>query len=613
MRIFHRYVPNSKQVLSESKRMAETREGIKCVVGINVRRGEVIPIEFSEPFQEVFATLQLYNPHASVIPYLPGLARLKQPSGETWSKKSLKFFEDCLERCTQNHKSCQQGDALLPKRVLDIGPIDGSVIKLFETRSGQTGKYAALSHCWGDVHIPRTVMDNFRNRLSGIDWDELTQVFKDAVTLARMFDVPYLWIDSLCIIQEGDGGNDWHTEARKMGSYYSNAYFTISSASAPDGSYPFLTDRDPKLLPATFKLFEHDPDSPTVCTRLIPRREEKRSDLFGRISTRAWCWQENVLSTRVLHFVPTELVWECKSELLSECDYRPDNIYAMGLINALKGVELDPMTKWHSLIQAYSQRSITKQSDRLTAVGAVAEKVSAYIRSEYHAGLWRSDLPRQLLWEVPSQRSADYLRPWPFENNYPSWSWASVEGRLRLGSETFGGSVKASNARVDTSYRALVPVARVESVACEPPPQNPFGEVKGGNMIVHGKVAQAYMVCDDPFVADSYKLQDPIRSNVKHDFSPDCILEKKQLGGISRSRGKKKDDDGWQVQRPGFAADVYLLIVCEIKKANGTPWAFDGLVLRRGFGGNTHSRIGFFSHTGNTFPWRTTVSKIKLV
>lgn len=63
MRIFHRYVPNSKQVLSESKRMAETREGIKCVVGINVRRGEVIPIEFSEPFQEVFATLQLYNPH----------------------------------------------------------------------------------------------------------------------------------------------------------------------------------------------------------------------------------------------------------------------------------------------------------------------------------------------------------------------------------------------------------------------------------------------------------------------------------------------------------------------------------------------------------------------
>lgn len=548
---------------------------------------------------------------ASVIPYLPGLARLKQPSRETRSQKSLKFFEDCLERCDENHKSCQRGDTLLPKRVLEIGPSDGSVIKLRETRFGETGRYAALSHCWGDLDIPRTVVDNFQDRLSGIDWDELTQVYKDAVTLARMLGVPYLWIDSLCIIQKGDDYHDWNTEACKMGSYYSNAYFTISSASAPDGSYPFLTDRDPKFLPATFKLFEHDPGSPSVCTRLIPRREEKRSDLFGQISTRAWCWQENVLSTRVLHFVPTELVWECKSELLSECNYRPDNIYAMDLINALKGVELDPMTKWHSLIQAYSQRNITKQSDRLTAVGAVAEKVSTYIRSEYYAGLWGSDLPKQLLWEVP--QPANYLRPWPFENAHPSWSWASVEGPLRLGSDNFGGSVKATNPRVDTSYQALVPVARVESVTCEPPPQNPFGEVKGGHMIVHGEVAQAQMVCDNPFVAESYYLKDPMRSTAKYDFSPDCILETKFAFGISRSRGNKKDDDGRQVYRGGFTTEVYLLIVCLTKHPNGAAFSFDGLVLNRSLNGSTYSRIGFFSYNGKTFPWRTTTSRIKLI
>lgn len=69
MRIFHHYVPDSKQVLSESKRMAKTREGIKCLVGINVRHEEVIPIEFLEPGQKVFANLQLYNPHGrSTLP-----------------------------------------------------------------------------------------------------------------------------------------------------------------------------------------------------------------------------------------------------------------------------------------------------------------------------------------------------------------------------------------------------------------------------------------------------------------------------------------------------------------------------------------------------------------
>jgi len=509
---------------------------------------------------------------------------------------------------------------VLPKRVLDIGPSDGSVIKLYETVSGEIGKYAALSHCWGKSSIPTTCQENFHNRLSSIKWDDLTKVFQDAITVARMFEIPYLWIDSLCIIQ--DSGPDWDTESFKMGSYYSNAYVTISSASAPDGGHRFLADRETEFLPTKFRLDEYRPDSPTVYTRLVPGQTEKRSDLFGQISTRAWCWQENVLSTRVMHFLPSELIWECKGELLSECGYRPQNIYAMNLINSLDNIEADPMAKWHSLIQAYSQRNITKEKDRLPAVSAVAKYVSGHIRSEYAAGLWASDLPRQLLWETPMQRSSDDLRPLPFENKYPSWSWASVSGALRLGSATFNGSVKPSSRNIDTSYRALVPVAQVQKFSCQPPPENPFGQVDGGYIVVSGEVAHARIECKDPLIADSYTLKVPAMRKDKDDFSADCILESFQFTdpltglmteSVRRSRAQKDEKDEKKVQRTGFSGSVYLLIVCLTRMPNGGTYSFDGLVLGACEEENTYTRIGFFSRAGREFPWRVQRKVIKIV
>jgi len=63
MRIFRSHVPKPEQVLSNSKQMTASRRGVGCMFCINVRHGEAISIEIAEPFVEVFARLQLYNPH----------------------------------------------------------------------------------------------------------------------------------------------------------------------------------------------------------------------------------------------------------------------------------------------------------------------------------------------------------------------------------------------------------------------------------------------------------------------------------------------------------------------------------------------------------------------
>lgn len=60
--------------------------------------------------------------------------------------------------------------------------------------------------------------------------------FQDAVTATRNLGLRYLWLDSLCIIQ--DDTNDWMKEAARIDRVYEGAYLTIvatSSASTREG------------------------------------------------------------------------------------------------------------------------------------------------------------------------------------------------------------------------------------------------------------------------------------------------------------------------------------------------------------------------------------------
>ncbi|KAF0320296.1 het domain-containing protein [Colletotrichum asianum] len=117
--------------------------------------------------------------------------------------------------------------------------------------SEEIGNYVALSHCWGpeQLHPPETTWSNLRQRQECIDLTTLPSTFRDAVLVTRNLGVQYLWIDSLCIVQ--DDTADWQTESSKMAGYYSNAYLVISAAQAEDSTQGFLdaVDAHPYLIP----------------------------------------------------------------------------------------------------------------------------------------------------------------------------------------------------------------------------------------------------------------------------------------------------------------------------------------------------------------------------
>ncbi|KXX73409.1 hypothetical protein MMYC01_210335 [Madurella mycetomatis] len=108
-------------------------------------------------------------------------------------------------------------------------------------------RYAALSYVWGRAGSEdaffKTLQANVAEReVPGFFAREENQrrlpaTIRDAMTVARRIGIRYLWVDSLCIVQDGTGA-EWLEAIRKMDIVYGAAYIVICASgtfSAFDG------------------------------------------------------------------------------------------------------------------------------------------------------------------------------------------------------------------------------------------------------------------------------------------------------------------------------------------------------------------------------------------
>jgi hypothetical protein len=141
-----------------------------------------------------------------------------------------------------NHSECASNlNPALPTRVLDVGLSNGNQEPRLILGHGIQGPYIALSHYWGSSKPLVTNIGNIQEHLTTIPFQGLPQTFQDAVTITRRLSYRFLWIDSLCIIQ--DSPEDWQNECTKMSDIYKNAVVIITGLAAKDSSCGFLGDR----------------------------------------------------------------------------------------------------------------------------------------------------------------------------------------------------------------------------------------------------------------------------------------------------------------------------------------------------------------------------------
>lgn len=345
-----------------------------------------------------------------------------------------------IANCQSNHRACKilkdtDFSMRQPKRVLDIDGVASTGQVQLRTLGSDLVLYVALSHCWGGGIPARTVKDNLETRLRGFSVAELPQNFRDAIQVTRSLGIRFLWIDSLCIIQ--DDADDWEQEAVNMGSVYTHAYLTIAATRSPDSESGFLEPRNGvEVVQMRVKV--------TCCVSKTKEYqyslglETNYSDMAGPLTTRAWAFQERILSPRILHFTKSGIFWDCWTDydcenLCTTWDVQKDihtrsASYPDSLSPAALGAIHDPYRKdtvtWTRMVEKYMQSNLTKESDRLVAIKSLMDRIAP---SMFCKGVRTSKLHQDLFWAAQNgelQFVAD--------TKAPSWSWASRKGPIKF-------------------------------------------------------------------------------------------------------------------------------------------------------------------------------------
>ena len=241
-----------------------------------------------------------------------GLPILPKAGGELHIILLREWLRDCNESHS-DHGIASAKDNKLPTRVLDVGDAESPNQLLLYNTEGKQGKYIALSHRWGEANPLSTMKKNIDAHHNAINFNDLPKTFQDAVVITRGLNVQFLWIDSLCIIQ--DDADDWRRESANMEEVFASAYCTIAATSAKDSNEGFLNPR---------------PDEQPV--RLVDASTGTSFSVYasevggtfnhdvenGVLNKRGWVLQERALSPRTIHFTTTQTYWECGSVIRCE-------------------------------------------------------------------------------------------------------------------------------------------------------------------------------------------------------------------------------------------------------------------------------------------------------
>lgn len=396
---------------------------------------------------------------------------------QTWHTKCSRSHPDCNKTLSRS-QTIDANDVPLPSRCIEFQQVPGSNHHLFWLREtkGLRGRYIVLSHRWSMTvtKASSTKKKNYQKRVhgppgstsgeveSGSGWaggQELNNLFLDTGRLAASLDIKYVWIDSICIIQEDV--TDWEAEANMMAGYYQNAWLTVAATRTVSEGGGFLheTAMGPYSIPRISRLpyrnregtqqghfyLQGLPDS-------VMRNEYEDNFTNSNLLNRRWIFQEWILSPRILCFStlvpflvcaglpPLPIAGNVMTNHEIDCHhaqsdvpnivkdpflYRGHGVLEQGYKHRLgldlTGSRAAVFDTWRKLITIYSGLELTRfENDRLIALAGIAKEFGLALSSDcvngpggagavadgqarysnvYACGLWLGDIVRELQWE----------------------------------------------------------------------------------------------------------------------------------------------------------------------------------------------------------------------
>jgi hypothetical protein len=210
------------------------------------------------------------------------------------ASNNLNRVNEWIHSCTHNHDRCREWLSGMndpeerPTRILELMP---NGVKLqCDVRSIVDFNYFTLSHMWGiepshQLRLSASRLEEFR---VSVPQDELPAIFKEAIRITRHTGFKYIWIDSLCIIQ--DSPLDWELEASRMSIVYSQATCNIAFVFPPNQSFS-RPRKDPRVhSPCIIRGATTDTKGIYVRSHTATFTPTKPTSRWPW-SSRAWVWQ----------------------------------------------------------------------------------------------------------------------------------------------------------------------------------------------------------------------------------------------------------------------------------------------------------------------------------
>ncbi|KAE8135186.1 heterokaryon incompatibility protein-domain-containing protein [Aspergillus pseudotamarii] len=284
--------------------------------------------------------------------------------------------------------------------------------------------------------------------------DVLPNITEDALQVTKGLGERYLWVDSLCIIQDDD--QDKAKFISRMDSIYTLATVVIISSTCTDANTPL-----PGVKPGSRRQ-QQEPfkiRDVTLVQSLDPSlgvkvdlRTSRAAGYLGETiwDTRAWTLQERFLASRSLIFTGEQVFWECEEAFWCEDSFRElPNISPDPHRTSLCAGELN--LSWNSdivtfdhfyrvLLEDYSGRALSFDSDGLNAFLGIIGALERSIGETFFWGMPTAFLESALAWGHRShalRRRHGVQTLSQAQSQFPSWSWVgwTSDGQTKLANQ----------------------------------------------------------------------------------------------------------------------------------------------------------------------------------
>ncbi|KAE8367489.1 heterokaryon incompatibility protein-domain-containing protein [Aspergillus caelatus] len=351
----------------------------------------------------------------SQVPQATHPPRIPRPESveSTISGVDFTYIKKWLSWCDKDtHQDCIPH----PIQWHDFKGIDFRVIDIHRrciVKASENCSFVALSYVWGGVDQLRLNEATKPLLMSdgGLDyaWLRIPMTIRDAIVACEKLKFQYLWVDALCIMQ--DSTRDTRIQIMRMKKIYSAAEYTIVAVSGESASSGLSGGAN-----------KQTSDASLVCSE----DSLKCLLLSSPWAHRAWCYQEQVLSHRLILFTTNGIYIQCQRGALKMDgnSMKPIKMHDASSYDSIGSMLKIPHGKdlesYVSAVESYSRRKLSKMEDKMNAFQGILQLYNGVMdgkSTSFCYGLPIYAFDQTFCWST-RQHNPQLRNPF-----FPSWSW----------------------------------------------------------------------------------------------------------------------------------------------------------------------------------------------